>query len=107
MKIKSTDERDCKKTIHHPLEYLLSRLKSIYDEKDQSLVISLRAIYRSELRRYVFIKLTHLVIGDNPSSLDTIIVAYPKTGNMTEITTSKKIQTALLQCNATHVHQAL
>ena len=95
-----------KKAVHHRLEFLLSKIKTAADIHDQKLLKALRAIYRSEKRRFAFRKLTPIVKGTTPSTLDKIITTDSDTGESITVTTEQEMNTALLCRNIKHFNQA-
>lgn len=72
---------------------------------DQKLLKCLRNIYRCETWKYAFFKLTPIVKGISPTSLDKFQLTQ-QDGTITEITTKQEMNEALIKRNASHFNQA-
>ena len=95
-----------KNAIHNRLAFLLEKIQTAYNNDDQKLLRCLRNIYRSELKRFAFLKLTKLVKGVAPTALDKVTILQ-EDGSTLEVTTKTEMNKALLERNANHFHQAV
>ena len=69
-----------KKSIHHPLEFLLGKIKTASEANDQSLLTVFCNIYKSKVCCFAFQKLTPIVKSEYSTRLDRIIVTHSTDG---------------------------
>ena len=92
--------------LHHRLEFLLEKFNKAYSENDQKFLRIIRSIYRSEIKRYAYKKLTPLVKEVVPGTLDKVVITDPADNTTKEITTSLEMQEILIERNKTHFNQS-